>query len=466
MHKTSTHTENFLQSHKTAPFRVRGFSHSISILFSLFLFVQISSAQQLSLYRLTSIPQSGQLNPAFQSQYKVSVGVPYLSNFNFNFSNSGFKYTDLVRHDENDSLYFDFENMLTKLGKDNRISASFNTDLFMAAFKIKKSSLTLSISEKAEVNFNYSKDLMEFILHGNAPFIGQQKKLSFALNAMHYREYGINFSHDINKKLTIGLRFKYLNGLQNIQSVQSNVAITTSGESYAINANPNLQINTSGFGDDILKTTSFKNYRKSNGNNGAAVDLGFDYNTQKGWQFSASVLDLGAITWENDVTNYNSTGNSSFYYNGIDLNYFIQDSTDIDNRFNEFLDSLASGLNIDTVHSEYKTNLPVKTYLSAQYNLNKKYGLSLLLFNKWEKKYFSPAISLGYTGKLAKWFDLIVDYSIYNRSYNNVGLGFALSGSGVQYYMISDNASSIFYPHKKKNVHLNFGLNFVFGKVE
>ena len=307
---------------------------------------------------------------------------------------------------------------------------------------------------------------MEFILHGNAPFIGEEKNLSFALNAMHYCEYGFNISRQLSKKLSVGFRFKYLNGLQNIQTVKSSVDIITEPESYAITATPNLEINTSGFGSDILQTTSFKNYRQSKGNNGAAVDLGFDYKTKKSWQFSASILDLGAIIWKNDVTNYQAQGEGSFYYNGINLNNFIQDSTDIDNKFNEFLDSLAGGLNIDTLHTEYTTRLPVRTYLSAQYNLNEKHALSLLLFNKWQKKYFSPAVSLSYNAKLARWFNLIFDYSIYNRSYNNIGLGFALSGSGVQYYMMSDNVSGIFVPHKKKNVHLNFGLNFVFGKQE
>ncbi len=448
----------------TSTLNIQLFNIRNSILISFFLFVQISSAQQLSLYRLNSLSQSTALNPAFKQQYGVSVGVPYISNFNFQYANSGFAYSDLVLHDENDSLYFDFENMLNELGNSNRLSVSFNTDLFSAAFKIKKTTLGISIAEKAEVTFDYSKDLMEFILHGNAPFIGEVKSLSFALNAMHYREYGLNFSVDVNKKLSLGARIKYLNGLQNIQSVKSTVDILTSGETYAIYATPQIEINTSGFGSDILKTTSFKNYRKSNGNNGVAADLGFDYNTQNNWQFSASVLDIGSITWKNDVTNYTSSGNSSFYYNGIDLNYFIQDSTDIDNRFNEFLDSLAGGLHIDTVHTTYKTSLPVKTYLCTQYNVNTKHSFSILFFNQWQKKYFSPATSIGYRGRLAKWFDVVINYSIYNRSFNNAGLGFVLSGSGVQYYMMSDNVTGIFYPHKKKNVHLNFGLNFVFGK--
>ena len=124
-------------------------------LFLFLLFGIISKAQpSLTLYRLTTISQSQQLNPAFQPAYQVTVGVPYVSNFNFAFANTGFVYTDLVRHDENDSLYFDFVNMLGKLGKINRISASFNTDLFSAAFKIKKTSLAISISEKANIDFD------------------------------------------------------------------------------------------------------------------------------------------------------------------------------------------------------------------------------------------------------------------------------------------------------------------------
>ena len=82
-------------------------------------FYHTSLAQQdFTLYNMNYVSQRSYLNPGFiPGGSKIYVGVPALSSFYLNVSNSGFKYSDAIRHREDDSLYVDYANVISKLKK-------------------------------------------------------------------------------------------------------------------------------------------------------------------------------------------------------------------------------------------------------------------------------------------------------------------------------------------------------------
>jgi hypothetical protein len=75
-------------------------------------------------------------------------------------------------------------------------------------------------------------------------------------------------------------------------------------------------------------------------------------------------------------------------------------------------------------------------------------------------------ISLSYVTHLGKVLSASASYSIYNRSYNNFGLGLTVNGGPVQLYIVTDNILGVFIPHKAKNLHLRCGINLTFGRKE
>src|SRR5687767_2746574 len=123
---------------------------SISLIFSYTLFAQ----QSLTLYNMEVVPQRMYANPAFFPSYsKVNIGLPIISSQYFNLSNSGFKYSDLIKHRADDSLYVDYNNMLSKLKKNNYLTVAAQPDLLSFGFAIKKNYFSFNMTEK--VNFRF-----------------------------------------------------------------------------------------------------------------------------------------------------------------------------------------------------------------------------------------------------------------------------------------------------------------------
>lgn len=425
--------------------------------------IQSANAQQnLIMYQMGSLPHRQMLNPAFMPEQKFSFGIPFLSSLQFGYYSTGFKYADLIRHSDDDSLYMDFENVLTKLHDKNAIGVSFETQLLAAQYKFGKNYFSFGMNEKLNLDFRFNKILIDFILHGNGAFLGEEIHPSFGLYMNHYREFSFAYGRQFTEKLSLGSRFKYISGLQNIQTKAADFTLNTNSETFEITSTPNLQLNTSGFGESISQTMSFKDFFFNKPNRGYALDLGAVYKVNDKFSLSFSLLDLGFINWKNDVTNYSNADAGNFTYNGIDLNIYIQDSTDIDQSFQNFLDSLTGTLNVDTLHRAYKTNLPAQLYLNADFKITKNNRASFLIYNRFYDKTIHPAVALSFTQKAGKWFEVTGNFSFLNKHANNAGLGLAFKGCGVQYFLISDNAISVFLPHKVNTLNFRMGMNFVF----
>lgn len=436
----------------------------VFVFIALSLVNRVTAQQNLTLYNMEMIPQRMYTNPAFAHSNKVYIGLPVLSSMYINVSNSGFKYSDLIKH-SGDSLYVDYDNMLGKLAENNYFSVAVQPDLLSFGFRIKeKNYFSFNATEKVQFRFRYPKNFMEFIWKGNGGLLGEEVNLNFGVNATHYREYAIGYSREIDEKLTVGGKVKYLYGMENVWTEKSDISLTTDANTYAITAKSNVKINTSGVDTAIgPEDGPIGDYLFKKKNRGLGIDLGGVYKYNEKLTFSASLIDLGFIKWKDAVSNYQSHDpNASYTYEGMDLNQMLNDSSD--NKFETMIDSLAKTFKIDTVHNSYKTNLSTQIYLGGNYNITEKINAGVLFYSQIFDKSIHPGVALSYNQKVGRWLNFSVSYSIYNRSYNNVGLGLALGNGPVQFYIVSDNVLGAIFPQNTKNLHLNFGLNLSFGK--
>lgn len=436
----------------------------LSLLIGLLTNYTASAQQNLTLYNMEAIPQRTYVNPAFIPSYsKINIGLPVLSSEYINFSNSGFKYSDLIKH-RGDSLYVDYKNMLGKLSKNNYFSGAYQPDLLSFGIKIKKNFFSFNATEKINFNFRYPKNFMEFIWKGNGALLGQQVNLNFGVNFSHYREYALGFAREINDKLTVGGKLKYLYGMENVWTEKFDVSLTTDPNYYAITGKSNIKINTSGLDSNSTNNINFVDYAFKRKNRGLGIDLGGVYKYNDKFTFSASIIDLGFIKWKGDNTTYQSHDtNGNFTYQGMDLNQFVgNDSTK--NPAQIMGDSLAKIFKIDTVHINYTTRLSTQIYLGANYSITEKINTGILFYSQVFDKSIHPGVALSYNQKVGKWLNFSASYSIYNRSYNNFGLGLALNGGPVQLYIVSDNVLGAIFPQNTKNLHLHFGINLLFGR--
>jgi hypothetical protein len=413
------------------------------------------------------VPQRSYLNPGLIPEgSKIFVGIPAVSSCYLNISNSGFKYSDAIRHRQDDSLYIDYPNVISKLKKNNYLSVNFKEDIFSFGMRLEKNYLSFHVSEKANVRFRYPKNFMEFLWKGNGAFLNKEVNINFGLDFSHYREYALGAARQINDKLSVGLKLKYLYGMENFYTQKADISLLTAEDDFAITAKGNIELNSSGLDDS--SEYSFADYAFKRKNNGFGMDLGLEYKVNEKFTLSASLLDMGFIKWQHQPNNYVSHDeNAHFTFNGFELNQVINSDSSSTKDIGKALgDSLAKIFKIDTLHQSYKTKLSTQFYFASNFNLTNVSSAGVLLYGQFFDQTMHPGISFSYNHKFLEWLNLSASYSMYNRTFDNIGLGAAISGGPVQFYIATDNVLAMIFPQNAKNIHLHFGINLLFGKTK
>jgi len=445
--------------------------------------MDVKGQQNLTLYNLKAIPQSNYVNPGILPASRFNIGLPVISSLYLNKSNSGFKLNDLVTDGAGSSTKLDFENLVNQLATNNYFALALQTDLLSLNFKSKENYFSFNSSYKVNWRVRYPKDFLNFIWKGNGASLGEELKFNLGLDASTYLEYGLGYSREIGDKLSLGLRVKYLSGIANVSTEKSDITLYTNPITYDITATSDIVVNTSGIVDNPFSGMGVVDVATKLKNRGYGIDIGGSYKATERLTVNASVLDLGSIKWKFAPTNYVSGNpNASFTYQGINLNTFVNDSTSIDKAVELVFDSLNATFALDTVHRSYKTRLGAQIYAGAQYELNKESNVSLLLQGHFFDKKLHPALAVSYNYTIDNYLMGSINYSMFNRSYMNIGLGLALNLGPLQVYGVSDNVLGLFiynkykfdtgngkkteitYPGNTKNLNLRVGINLTFGR--
>jgi hypothetical protein len=436
----------------------------IVISFSFLLFTLGSFAQgDLMMYSEQNIPQSVYNNPSNQFNGKFFIGIPALSSVDNRFSNR-FRYSDLIEK-QNDSLKLSFEKLLSRMKDNNYLNAGLRADILSFGYSINdQTQISFNISEVASVNLAISKDLVEFIYLGNAAFENRNANFDdLGINATHYREYGLGLSHQLNDQWRLGLRAKYLYGMENIYTERMDIQLTTDPETYALNATTNFALHTSGIDMPDSVNESLSEYLLAKNNRGMAIDLGVNYQLNDRINLSMSIIDWGFIRWNDRNLNYFGEGN--FIYDGIEVNAFTDDGQDLsdDTSFDRVLDSLEKELGIEESNAAYTSPLVTQLYLGGSIQIDQYSQAGMLMRTDIFKSKIRPSFSLTYHRQMNEWLSLSAAYSSLNSTFDNIGLGFIVNPGPVQFYMMTDNLIGAFQPQHARNLHLRFGINLIFG---
>ncbi len=464
--------------------------YSTSILVSaLALRLTTANAQQnLTLYNMPMVQQSQYANPAIRPEARLNIGaLPVLTSNYLNFANSGFTLSQVVRQ-ENGKTKIDLDNMLSKLGKKNILSATAEIDLLSFGFKQKQNYWSFSIIEKIDYRMMYPKDLFSLAIQGNAAAdnIGRTLNLGLKNDFNAYAEIGVGFNRIIKEdKLIIGGKLKYLSGQANLYTKRANATLFTDKDSLDITASSDVAIYASApvtdYKSGSIDTKAFTSFK----NNGVGLDLGAQYNLNEKIKLSASVIDLGFIRWNNhNMSVISDNPNATATFKGVDISQFFLNTTNPDSAsvgasINNTLDSLAKTFNVttDTNAKAYNSPLFTKVYLGGNYQLNKWSNASALLYGQFYAKGLRPAVTLGYNVAAKHWLRFSVTYSMLNRSFANVGAGLSINLGGLQWYIVSDNVlgtivydkyiqggNSFIAPSIAKTLNVRFGFNLAIGR--
>ncbi len=460
------------------------------IVISIFIINVVSVAQDSqTLYFMNRVPQSTFMNPAIQPKCNFFFGLPVVSSVQVGVGNNRLSLTDVVmKHPSNDSLItflhpdavFNQSDFLAKLDENNFYYEDFSTDLLSFGFRTGEMYFTFNISEKFYMAVNYPKDLMEFALKGNEPFINQTVDLNYlGINASFYREYGLGVSRNFGDNLSVGARVKLLYGHANVYSDfdKNKLSMYSSADSIYLNADATFYTSSpmvpsydqNGNLDGFNAPTYFENSEQdsiinlamAHNNRGFGIDVGVYYKPIDRLALSLSIIDFGFIKWDvKDVTLVNLVGSYSF--KGVDLGDDLSGS-ESDDPFQEVVDSLENSFTTSSATKSYKTYLGTKIYVGASYLVSNKFDVGFLSRSYILNGYLNQAFTLSANVRPLNGLSASLSYSIMNGSYNNIGFGLVLGGAPFQLYVISDNASAAFWGHKTTSFNLRFGLNFALG---
>jgi hypothetical protein len=261
--------------------------------------------------------------------------------------------------------------------------------------------------------------------------------------------------------MTWGGRLKYLSGRFNATTTKAEFDMYTDTSTYELYMKSDLELKTSGIDniehylDQRVQSLVFP------GNNGFGIDLGLSYRFNEHVDVSASVLDIGFITWKtNNMTFVSHNPGEAFSFNGLTLDDFVDMLGNLDNFGEKLTDSVADLINIDTVYGgKYTTWLPVKYNLSGSYSINDHHRFNLLLNGiSWAGR-FNPALSVSYYFQAPGIFGFMVSYNLYNNQYTNIGAGLSLNAGPIQLYVVSDNIPGLVYYKGTNNSSVQFGIN-------
>ena len=443
----------------------------VSFIIILLSFSQVKAQYDFTLYNFRDVQQVAHTNPAFIPKHKINIGIPLLSSPYLFVGNSGFVYNDFIQKRNDDSLVLNMQNGIDKMNDLNFLTSNFQMELLSFGFGVGKNYFSVNVNERFNSTFSYPKGFFQLAWEGNGAYLGERISMDgLGLDVNHYREFGVGWAREINNKLTVGVKAKYLMGISNIWTKTSNLGITTDATTFDLTLDGELDLRTSGINQFTDTTNNFEigNYLFNTNNMGMGLDIGATYQINTRFGVNFSMLDFGFINWSHDNQNYKQE-KVSITFDGLDANAFFNSynpdslSQSAQSSFDQLADSLENSVNFTDNNDSYRQFLTTRFIIGGNYTINENNFVGAMFQGFVYKNNFMPALSLSYHTGIGKVLSATVNYSIFNRSYFNVGTGFALNLGGVQVYAMADNILSPIIPQGTRNLHARFGINLYLG---
>jgi hypothetical protein len=294
------------------------------------------------------------LNPAFGNDQSY-VAMPALGNLNVGM-NSNLRVDDILFNVNGRTALFlnpqvSTSEFLDGIHDKNKITENLRLQILGTGFKAFGGYNTFEINARQDLGLNIPGSLFRLAKEG---IENKTYDISnFNAHAGGYAEIALGHSRQINDQLRVGAKLKVLLGIANIDANFKKAQLTlgenewigiTDAEIQASIKSMKYEIEETERGPEGEETT----HKYVNGLDidswgingfGLAFDLGAEYKLDKNWAFSASLLDLGYIGWNN---NYVASTNGERQINTD--KYIFNVDEDASNSFENEADRLMEGL--------------------------------------------------------------------------------------------------------------------------
>ncbi len=458
----------------------------IIIVFVLFSFVKSYTQNKKILYGFDKIPQGLLLNPGAEPTYKYHIGVPMLSGLSVGANISEITIADVFRDDGigifksinfNDKL----QNALKKIDKDDYMYFSTQVEVLSGGYKInRRDYLSVGFYTEMDAFMNIPKDIFTLINEGNTAYINKDFNLSqvnIKANALGVLHVGL--SRRFNNRFTVGARLKLYSGSTNITSTGNSGTFTTRLSSKNIYKHilngVDASVNSSGIYDENDKKdiSVGKVFGRTffGGNFGVGLDVGLTYHLTKQMEVTASIVDLGFISYSKRNRNRTIKGDYTFSgiefkYGNINVGYWKK----IDDDFNKKVKR-------EENKNTYTVMRPLKFYASYAYSFGKSRHISNCHDISYKDFYdntvggqlytiFLPtgpklALTGFYQRKLSKSLNTKITYTVDDFSYTNFGVGISINIWKLNLYGMADNVFKITDVADAHTTSFQMGINYI-----
>lgn len=419
-------------------------------------------------------------------------------------------YQDIIDIIDDGDDFYTKPDFMNRLKDNNKLNVNFSTEILSAGWYKGKNFWSFNIGLRTDIGANLTKNMFTFLnemetveenwRNSNYDISGQQ------LNINAYTEIGLGLSRQINSRLTVGARVKALLGIGNMELKLNRVAMSAnlpsdqqinqwSSESYWNSMSPsqaaqaaqelkdkfnnyhaNLTVGAelkSSFkglelqeeeGKDYVTDFDFDSGKLGIAGYGFGIDLGASYKILDNLTVSASVLDLGFISWSKSSTKIASANpdpidiKGSTYANMVDPNNpntVMNAVNQLQNDAQGYMDRVTNGdvldydmlqLEVSDAKESRKSRLASTLVLGAEYGFfNNKLAVGVLSTTRFVQPDALTELTFSANYRPKSWFNVALSYSAIQSAGKSFGLGLKLGPLfvGTDYMFLGKNSNSV-----------------------
>lgn len=405
-----------------------------------------------SMSQLLDIESPATGNPAsIESHEGLRV---YLPEFYIGYGNTGPGFSALFTKGDANKYTFKRSEVLDAAQDNNTLEASGFVQTLGASYSHNRFTFFVSHGHKSMGYLRYPKEILELYRDGNAQFVGQQINIGPKILLQNYHQYSIGINTKVDK-INVGIRIKYLSGVQDLSTAQSIFQLTTGNDFYELTLNNAYEIRST----DILTYTDFQNItfdynsqftkRPFGPNHGFGIDIGVSTSITDKLSISGGAYDLGQIHWQRSSRKY--TSNSAKMYSGIDLLEIINN-----NNF-ELTDTIETLLQINEVEGRYKSVLPARAELVAKYKYNEKLNLLGAIHMGIIQNQASLSITGAANYSINKKYTIMTSLGFYHSQIWALGIGGKLRLNKITAFAYTNNIFGFIHTLDRSFANIHIG---------
>ena len=450
-----------------------------------------------TLYFMKHNPVRHEINPAFMPEgYTVYVGLG-ISDIDLYVGTNSYVFDDLGFVDKKGYVHTIFDedwesssikDLINEAHRNVRLDFYNENTLLGFGFKTKKDVFfSFGVRTKTEGHISVPKKLLQKVYTFDKTNPADQfKNFTFKdlnIKELTYLEYNFGMARKTDN-LQLGIKFKFLSGIAYTKSKIDNLDIKLGDEKWSIDAHGNVYLvlpvtriyeNDKGFElvtsyDDL----STKQIRKPSGH-GAAIDFGFSSSfLDDHLTLSASLLDLGFISWRRNVSEvWVSLDNYSFQNPNLSEN--TDNVADInDNISDSFSAERIKGMyGVDDKNQKSAVFLSPKVHAGLEYSFPRdKVSLGLLTNIMFVNGDANPSLTFSSNFRPHRFVEWSLSYDFIKSNLANLGAGINLNLGPLNIFAAIDDvplkwsdktSDGTRIPRKTSQVRLSTGVNFLFG---